>query len=207
MISQPLSKKCTVVNRGINHWEEFKDVFDVDRLHYEEIDTTYRSTYEIMTYANLVLQTPVLRQLNYQLAEPFARHGPDVRTYEVSDIDEILLRILDEIEEIKSKGLSTVAIIGKDFEEGALINDFLHNHGYQVDYIIDSDSVYGSEIAIIPSFLAKGLEFDACIIADASDEKYPSDPLHGRLLYVSITRALHELVVIWRGVPSPHLPE
>ena len=65
--------------------------------------------------------------------------------------------------------------------------------------IVDkNDNVFvGDKIMIIPSYLSKGLEFDAVIVSDASDNNYGE---HERnLLYVVLTRALHKLEVFYSG--------
>ena len=50
---------------------------------------------------------------------------------------------------------------------------------------------------IIPSYLAKGLEFDAVIVSNASDELYGD--LERNLFYVVLTRALHKLEIFYTG--------
>lgn len=48
--------------------------------------------------------------------------------------------------------------------------------------------------------MAKGLEFDGVIVANASEDKYSSDEvIDMKLLYVSMTRPLHELKVLYNG--------
>ena len=39
------------------------------------------------------------------------------------------------------------------------------------------------------------MEFDAVILNNANDINYPNNEIDMRLLYVSITRAMHELVI------------
>jgi DNA helicase-2/ATP-dependent DNA helicase PcrA len=56
----------------------------------------------------------------------------------------------------------------------------------------DTDEVYDSEIVIVPSFLAKGLEFDVVFIA-LLDEEYTLTEIDVKLLYLDMTRALHRL--------------
>ena len=47
--------------------------------------------------------------------------------------------------------------------------------------------------------MAKGLEFDGVIITDASEEKYSSEKvIDMKLLYVAMTRPLHELKVLYK---------
>lgn len=54
---------------------------------------------------------------------------------------------------------------------------------------------YSGGIVIIPCHLAKGLEFDVVIIANASKEMYKEKELDVKLLYVAMTRPLHELYI------------
>ena len=50
------------------------------------------------------------------------------------------------------------------------------------------------------SYLAKGLEFDGVIVANASEKEYSSNKdIDMKLLYVSMTRPLHELNILYRN--------
>ena len=46
---------------------------------------------------------------------------------------------------------------------------------------------------MLPVTLTKGLEFDAVILWKADEEHYGENPKEAKLLYVAITRALHQL--------------
>jgi len=59
----------------------------------------------------------------------------------------------------------------------------------------------------MPMYLAKGLEFEAVIIANADDKSFPADSYHSKLLYVGSTRALHRLSILYQGKPSYLLPK
>ena len=61
------------------------------------------------------------------------------------------------------------------------------------------DSEYNSGISIVPSYLAKGLEFDCVIIANANKEKFTKSSLDIKLLYVTITRAMSKLDIFYEG--------
>ena len=58
---------------------------------------------------------------------------------------------------------------------------------------------------VLPAYLAKGLEFDAVILANAGEGHY-HEPSERLLLYTAFTRALHVLRVYCVGTPSPFLP-
>ena len=64
--------------------------------------------------------------------------------------------------------------------------------------VTKNDNVFvGDKIMIIPSYLAKGLEFDAVIVSDANQNNYQD--YEQKLLYVVLTRALHKLKVYHTG--------
>ena len=54
--------------------------------------------------------------------------------------------------------------------------------------------LYPERTAVVPSYLAKGLEFDLVIIADPLDS-WKSDA-EKKALFVSASRALHKLYVL-----------
>jgi DNA helicase-2/ATP-dependent DNA helicase PcrA len=53
-------------------------------------------------------------------------------------------------------------------------------------------------VVVIPSYLAKGLEFDGVVVYDASEEAYSLER-DRRLFYTVCTRALHHLVLLTPG--------
>ena len=52
---------------------------------------------------------------------------------------------------------------------------------------------------VLPIQLTKGLEFDAVILMNPSPEAYRETEADAKLLYVAVTRALHELHVVYEG--------
>ncbi|AAV43487.1 hypothetical protein DBQ07_06890 [Lactobacillus acidophilus] len=57
---------------------------------------------------------------------------------------------------------------------------------------------------IIPSYLAKGLEFDAVVMWDASKENYHQID-ETQLVYTVTSRAMYKLDIIYVGEKSPLL--
>lgn len=49
------------------------------------------------------------------------------------------------------------------------------------------------------SYLSKGLEFDSVIISNANNEYYTDSSIDLKLLYDSLTRAMHELYINYHG--------
>ena len=58
---------------------------------------------------------------------------------------------------------------------------------------------------ILPASMVKGLEFDCVAVCNASAEKFPDDPFLCRVLYVFVTRPLHQLRLFATGSMTPLL--
>jgi DNA helicase-2/ATP-dependent DNA helicase PcrA len=70
--------------------------------------------------------------------------------------------------------------------------------------LVKESGEFQKGVLVLPVFLAKGLEFDAVIIADASSQCYGAGH-DKRLLYVACSRALHDLDLVCPGELSPFL--
>ena len=114
--------------------------------------------------------------------------------------DEQINTIKSILKQYKENEYKTVAVICKNEEEATFINKKLQNDNIKIKNITDSDTQYNGGICTIASYLAKGLEFDGVIVANASEEEYNSSKdIDMKLLYVSMTRPLHELNVLYKN--------
>ncbi|HEX3078194.1 MAG TPA: ATP-binding domain-containing protein, partial [Lachnospiraceae bacterium] len=59
--------------------------------------------------------------------------------------------------------------------------------------------VFTNGVMVLPIHMTKGLEFDTVILWNPDENNYRSDDADAKLLYVAITRALHELHVVYQG--------
>ena len=57
-------------------------------------------------------------------------------------------------------------------------------------------------VFLLPSYMAKGLEFDAVLICDADAKSFYSEN-DRKILYMESTRALHRLGVFCEGALTP----
>ena len=181
--------------RGINNWEEvIQDTFKQNgKLKY--LLKSYRTTAEIMNTAN-----NITKYIGLDSAEPVIRHGDNVMFIPYSNSDSQTSTIIKSVEEYKQKGYSSIAIICKNEEEAEEMNERLKENNITSKIITDSDTEYNGGICTITSYLAKGLEFDGVIISDASEGKYNSNKkIDMKLLYVAMTRPLHELKILYNN--------
>ncbi len=68
-----------------------------------------------------------------------------------------------------------------------------------------ADNSSNLEVYLFDPATAKGMEFDAVFIADATPASYPLTTLGRNSLYVAAGRAMHRLAVAYCGEPSPCL--
>lgn len=108
--------------------------------------------------------------------------------------------------EHKKNGYKSIAIIGKDIKECKEIEKQISKIREDVKLIQGKDSKYNAGISVVPSYLAKGLEFDCVIIANANNERYSNNSLDIKLLYVAITRAMSKLDIFYTNAKSKILP-
>lgn len=178
--------------RGIDHWNEvLEGVFEGDEPQYMNLVQSYRTTVEIMNQANAVLER--LGDPNTVLAKPVIRHGELPQNTWFEHEEELFNTLHKRIETLKGKGYKSIAIIGKTLQECKKIKKILDIKYQQHAKILDDkEDHYEAGLIIVPSYFAKGLEFDAVLIVTI-DEDYHEHPLDIKLLYVAMTRALHHL--------------
>lgn len=190
--------------RGIENWKKFMEVeFPEGDVIYTTLEKTYRTTKEIMHKANEVIdKLPEYEKQFIIKGEPVIDGKDSISIIRKDNEDEIIKSILEKIEEYLSKGYKSIAIIGKDMKECETIKRKLTKYDKNIKLIKSKDSEYHAGISIVPSYLAKGLEFDSVILFNVNNEKYQNNVLDIKLLYVAITRAMSKLDVFYTGKKS-----
>lgn len=187
--------------KGTKSWDTFiNDVFNKNYLEFLKLKKCYRSTIEIMNFANKIIQK--LGNKKITLAEPVLRSGEKPAIIKKDNYVELYNDINNKINNLKEDGYKSIAIICKLSDEAYDAYNKLTDLRDDVDLISDKDINYEGGVVVIPSYLAKGLEFDAVIVNDCSENKYIEDDLHIKMLYVSATRALHRLYIYYIDKPS-----
>lgn len=185
--------------RGIENWKRFMDVeFNNVKTVYKTLKKTYRTTKEIMDIANYVIsQLPEYEKEFIVMGEPVIDRKNSINIEKFVDKSDFVNKINNRIEEHLKQGYKSIAIIGKDMEECKNIEKEIRKIRFDVKLIKSKDSEYNSGISIVPSYLAKGLEFDCVIISNANCDKYMNNSLDIKLLYVTITRAMSKLDIFY----------
>jgi len=182
--------------RGIKSWKEVKEeVYKDKKPEFLTLQQSYRTSIEIMDAANKVIS--LLDDDEIILAQPVFRHGDPVRLIGSKSFKDMARAIADSIEELKDKGINSIAVICKTLDRCKEIQKIIKKNVPQLQLITGKEDKYQGGMVIVPSYLSKGLEFDAVLIAGG--EEYFHEELDIKLLYVAMTRALHKLDIYYTG--------
>lgn len=189
--------------KGIDEWQKLIDQIFKTRSNYVELTQSYRSTVEIMEFANKVLK----KQAAYiNPTKPVLRHGEEVSIIKYKNNREFCRNVDDIVQKLGKMGRNSMAIIGKTYTECKRIKDYLKKYSsYKWELIKETDKNFKLDRIIIPSYMTKGLEFDCTVIYNCNDEDYKDSELDKKILYVALTRALHLEYVFFQGSISPIL--
>lgn len=183
---------------GMNDWETLKDkVFDSAKDKFYTLAKSYRNTVEISEFASRVLKKCTFR--TYDI-EPIIRHGKEVGITLVPDEKSMVERTAAIIHNTRSAGYDTIAIICRSVEETIRVQHLLTPY-VELEHPQENieEMTFKNGTMVLPIYMTKGLEFDAVILWNPDEMNYPVSDEDAKLLYVAITRALHELHIVYQG--------
>ncbi|WP_297521107.1 UvrD-helicase domain-containing protein [uncultured Clostridium sp.] len=159
---------------------ELADIFNDVETEVYNLNNSYRSTSEIMNYANKFLKEDKI--------VPLVREGEKVEVLRTSDVQEYKEKIVSQIKKLNAQGLESVAIITRNATRLKEVWNLLKEDIHLVKFD-NEDIFYKGGNLIIPTYFAKGLEFDGVIMADFEEDLREEDLIK----YIMSTRALHSL--------------
>lgn len=168
---------------GLNNWEILKKILLREgKDSFYLLAKSYRNTIEISEYAGRVLEKASLGGYKIQ---PVIRHGSPVcvKRGEKEHLAEQLTTLISKIQ----KRFETIAVICRDERDTEEVRRILG---------IEKQEGFCNGIMVLPVALTKGLEFDAVVLWQPDKERYGENIKEAKLLYVAITRALHELYLL-----------
>ncbi|MDC0449164.1 hypothetical protein OAL67_00990 [bacterium] len=181
---------------GLTNWQDIQNVLPRAKNALKfELDTNYRSTKQIIDFANSILK-PYTQ--NY-LPKSINRHGENPKTFKFSTYDEM-------IQDFKQKILAETA----DLDKSIGIICFNNDTYYNVEQILDESAVPRQNIIKLdPSkpinyiprgvYLSKfedckGLEFSKVFVLDLDIDKIKNYEF-AKKAFVAVTRAMNEVEV------------
>lgn len=188
---------------GMNGWEDMKnEVFGSAHMKFHVLAKSYRNTIEISEYAGRVLGKA---SAGIYKIQPVIRHGSPVGVWKCGEegmSGKALLRAMASktltiLSKIDNRGYDTAAVICRDESMAAEASEYLG-----ISPSAAREESFHKGIMVLPVARTKGLEFDTVILWNPSPQCYGNSEGDAKLLYVAITRALHELYVVYSDTLS-----
>ncbi len=162
------------------------------------LNKSYRSTFEIMQFALRISPNPDLVAMR--------RQGDEPQVIRCDTDKQALVVILQEIEAFSASNHRSLAILAKTQPQAKKLHRQLVDASVKATLLAPEIGGATTGIVVCSPHLAKGLEFDRVVIADASEANYATQ-MDRNLLYVACTRAMHRLALISIGEETPLLGE
>lgn len=153
---------------------------------------SYRSTRPIIEFTSQMIS-------GGENIEPFNREGEKPSLTNVLK-EQLAQRIIERVRGLQTAGHETIAVICKTASESKEAYNAMRDN-LQLRLIRKESASFEPGVLVIPSYLAKGVEFDAVIVYDAS--QYGIE--NRKLFYTVCTRAMHELYLYASEEENPLL--
>lgn len=173
------------INQTINPYYKYDDLNKISSVinnntRYLELTKTYRSSARIIEYTNNILGLKHISAIRKDNEKP-------VLFRKENNLKKQLLNDINYLRSYKS-----CAIITKDDREAEEIYELLKDD-IGIGKITQNEEVYRKDLIVVPSYMAKGLEFDSVIVYNKPNNKYKNNEKY--LYYVACTRSQHELII------------
>lgn len=173
--------------------KQISGLFDPEKTDVVQLTKSYRSTKELTDFTKQILRQG-------EKIESFNRKGPKPVIWG-RDSEEKAINVLKTVLEDNEEHKLTTAVITKDLASAKKVQKELAKKGEKTTLIATANQRLVDGTLIIPSYLAKGLEFDAVVMWDASKENYHQID-ETQLVYTVTSRAMYKLDIIYVGEKS-----
>lgn len=190
-VNQTLEK-----NSDLSFYDEITKIFGFQKSNKIVLNKSYRSSYEISKFSEKLLS-------NKSTADYFKRDEEEVELIKCVSKEQILENIALQINKYKAENFKSIAVVCKNRKKSREVYETLTTK-VSVKLIDLGGEKNISGTSIIPVYLAKGLEFDCVIVYEADDSNFNTE-YDKKLLYISCTRALHRLSLMYSGKLSRFL--
>ena len=173
------------INQTINPYYKYDDLNKISSVinnntRYLELTKTYRSSARIIEYTNKILGLKHISAIRKDNEKPvWFRKENNLKKQLLNDINYL-------------RSYKSCAIITKDDREAEEIYELLKDD-IGIGKITQNEEVYRKDLIVVPSYMAKGVEFDSVIVYNKPNNKYKNNEKY--LYYVACTRSQHELII------------
>ncbi len=193
-----------LMDNGFSDWKAVLGHLGFADVQVEPLRLSYRSTFEIMQFANHVLGEDASRE-----AGNATRHGVPVEIFRFTHAGEAVGFLAEALRALAhSEPLASIAVVSRYAEQANIYFQGLSNAEVpNLRRIADQDFPFKPGVDVTDVKQVKGLEFDYVVLVEVTPESYGEDEESRHLLHIAATRAAHQLWLLVTGAPSGLVPE
>jgi len=181
--------------RGLGKWDELQDA--VGGAQVLTLSRTYRSTKEISEVTAQIASTYRKEAVSGHVE----RYGEPVSYLSGAALPVLTARA---VKAMQAAGHVNIAVVTRRTAEALALVEALQSEDVNALPIVNEEARYMGGTVVVPVNLAKGLEFDGCVVVGADAQTYDPVPEYEiRLLFVASTRGLHALTFVSEGALHP----
>ena len=193
-----------LMDNGFSDWKVVLGHLGFADVQVEPLKLSYRSTFEIMQFANHVLGEGAESD-----AGSATRHGVPVEIFRFVHAGEAVGFLAEALRALAhSEPLASVAVVSRYAEQANIYFQGLSNAEVpNLRRIAEQDFPFKPGVDVTDVKQVKGLEFDYVVLVEVTPESYGEDEESRHLLHIAATRAAHQLWLMVTGTPSNLVPE
>lgn len=177
-------------------YRQIQKMLGRERTSLVTMEKSFRCTMEIWRFSTRFLAPGMQGQC-------FSRSGEEPEIRKAADESALMDMLAEEVAACREKGYQSIALICKTERDAQHLHSRLSGR-LELRLVNNSTLSDIRGTVILPIYLAKGLEFDAVLVAGTDHSRYHTADDKG-LLYIACTRALHRLNLFYTGSISPLL--
>lgn len=189
-----LNQAIFTKENSTNLLQQVQQLFDAQNTKVVQLTRSYRSTKQVTDFTKGLLK-------GGQKIEAFNREGDKPNLIVRQNEDQLVADVKAQLAKNEADKLTT-AIITKTLVQAQELTAKLKASGTKVTLIRSENQRLAAGSLVVPSFLAKGLEFDAIIGWQVSATNYNHEDQR-QLLYTICSRAMHRLTLLATAEMSP----
>ena len=191
-------------HRGLPNWNMLKSVFGRPNVNIQHMRQAHSATKQITLHNNRILKSTAPGVRKPTRSERAGRTRRKRYSENMEEMRQSLLRYLRSL--LRLDDVVTVGVLTKRHQTALSLSNFLKRNGVENVNYLAKDGLAEKGVTLAPVLLARGLEFDAVIVANVDEHNFSDTDFNRTLLYIASSRARNYLELHIQGAEPAIVP-
>ena len=191
-------------HRGLPNWNMLRSAFGRPNVHFHQMRQAHSATKQITLHNNRILKSTAPGVRKPTPSERAGRTRRKRRSENMEEMRQSLLRYLRSL--LRLDDVVTVGVLTKRHQTALSLSNFLKRNGVENVHYLAKDGAAEKGVTLAPVLLARGLEFDAVIVANVDEHNFSDTDFNRTLLYLACSRARNYLELHIQGTEPAIVP-